>query len=190
MRNLKIDDKDRKKASFAAVLDVEGRGNQHQEIARHQSERGARLVVVAGLVWLGPRLIVQRRACDGRHGAGRLELPGGKLELGESPTVGLRRELGEEWGTAAAELRIGAVVDVLHHVYPAPGPEILLIVLSVRAPARQGRTWVQKIVTEPGAKIETYLPYELPIEQFLAADQPFIRGVMTGAPSAHLEGVP
>ncbi|MFY0541558.1 NUDIX domain-containing protein [Nannocystis pusilla] len=44
-----------------------------------------RLIVAAGLVWLGPhRLLVQRRPAGARHGAGALELPGGKVEPGES----------------------------------------------------------------------------------------------------------
>src|SRR5690554_3349183 len=79
---------------------------------------GPRLLVVAGLVWLDPEtLLVQRRPPTASHGAGMLELPGGKLERGEAPRAGLLRELQEEWGPAAAKLEVGPVADVLHHVY-------------------------------------------------------------------------
>lgn len=46
------------------------------------------------------RLLAARRGADKAH-AGRWELPGGKVERGESPTQALVREIGEELGTTA-----------------------------------------------------------------------------------------
>jgi 8-oxo-dGTP pyrophosphatase MutT (NUDIX family) len=140
---------------------------------------GPRLVVAAGLVWLGTQLLVQRRPARARHGAGALELPGGKLERGESPRAALVRELREEWGPRAGELAIGSVAEVLHHVYPAPGPEVILIVLRV-----DGRAWAscwrERISPEPGVEVSAYPLAALPIDEFLAADRPFVRAICEG----------
>lgn len=141
-----------------------------------------RLLVVAGLVWLGAgALLVQRRSATASHGAGMLELPGGKLERGESPRAGLRRELREEWGPAAAELEIGGVAEVLHHVYPAPGPEVIVIVLHVQAQIWVADAWRSRVVPEPGVEVLAFARAELPCEQFMAADRPFIAALRGGS---------
>ena len=145
------------------------------------SELGPRLLVVAGLVWLGTRLLVQRRPAHASHGAGMLELPGGKLERGESPRAGLARELREEWGPVAAELEVGAVAEVLHHVYPAPGPEVVLIVLHVDARRwLAAPDWAARVEPEPGVEVLAFERHELPCEQFLAADRPFLEAIRVG----------
>lgn len=141
---------------------------------------GPLLVVAAGLVWLGARLLVQRRAATAGHGAHSLELPGGKLERGEGPRAALRRELCEEWGPAASQLRVGAVAEVLHHVYPAPGPEVILIVLRVDGRA-WGDQWRARIRLESGVEAHAFTLDELPVEEFLAADRPFLAAVRSGA---------
>lgn len=139
-----------------------------------------RLVVVAGLVWLGPqRLVVQRRPLHAAHGPGRLELPGGKVEPGEAPRAALARELAEEWGPAAADLRLGAVAEVLHHVYPPPGPEVLLLVYHVDAAAWPA-TWRAALHLEPGAEVVAFDLPDLPLDEFLAADREFVADVRAG----------
>lgn len=144
---------------------------------------GERLVVAAGLIWLAcdpARLLVQRRSSTAAHGANLLELPGGKLERGEAHPIALARELTEEWGPAARELTIGPVAEVLHHVYPAPGPEVVLIVLHVDARAWADGRWRARVVAEPGVELHEFAGSALPVEQFLAADQPFIAALRAG----------
>ena len=139
-----------------------------------------RLVVAAALVWIGDQLLVQRRPAGARHGAGCLELPGGKLERGEGARAALARELREEWGPAAEQLEIGAVAEVLHHVYPAPGPEVILIVLHVDGGAWAQDRWRERVQPEPGVEVLAFSQAELPIDEFLAADRPFMRSVAAG----------
>lgn len=132
-----------------------------------------RLLVSAGLVWLAhDRLLLGRRSPEAAHGAGALEFPGGKVEPGESPRAALLRELREEWGAGAGRLAVGPVAEVLHHVYPPPGPEVVLCVFHVDGRALLGR-WTGELQALPGAGLEEYAREDLPIEQFLAADRPF-----------------
>lgn len=143
-----------------------------------------RLIVVAGLVWLGPqRLLVQRRPPGARHGAGCLELPGGKVEPGEAPRAALLRELREEWGAGAGALRVGPVAEVLHHVYPPPGPEVLLLVHHVDATAwtePDPDGWRARVEAADGATALAFALPELPVDEFLAADREFVADVRAG----------
>jgi 8-oxo-dGTP diphosphatase len=59
--------------------------------------------VTAALIEEGGRILLARRK-PGKHMGGRWELPGGKIEPGESPEQSLARELAEE---LAIEVRVG-----------------------------------------------------------------------------------
>ncbi|MEU7317370.1 (deoxy)nucleoside triphosphate pyrophosphohydrolase [Streptomyces sp. NPDC007083] len=61
----------------------------------------AKRVVVAGAVIEGGRFLAARRTAPPEF-AGRWELPGGKVEPGESPQDALARELKEELGVEAS----------------------------------------------------------------------------------------
>lgn len=138
-----------------------------------------RLLVVAALVWLDDaHLLVQRRPAAASFGAGLLELPGGKVERGESPAAALARELVEEWGPDAAVLRVGRVVELLHHVYPAPGPEVVLAVYDVDATA-WGPRWSDRIRPEHGAVPIACAACDLPVEDFLPADRDLVARLRT-----------
>ena len=62
----------------------------------------------------GPRVLIARRP-DGAVLSGLWELPGGKLERGESPRDCLVREYREELGV---DVRVGAAMAVIEHDYP------------------------------------------------------------------------
>lgn len=81
-----------------------------------QPQARPRKLVVAALVRGadGTVLLSQRRADQGMPL--KWELPGGKIEPGETPEVALRREIVEELGV---EAEVGAIHDVIAHSYPA-----------------------------------------------------------------------
>ena len=61
-------------------------------------------VVAAAVIDLSERILIAQRPA-GKHLAGGWEFPGGKLEPGEEPRVGLARELREELGISIATPR-------------------------------------------------------------------------------------
>lgn len=62
----------------------------------------------------GGRYLITRRR-RGSHLAGLWEFPGGKVEAGETPAVGLRRELQEE---LTATFTVGDLVETVRWEYP------------------------------------------------------------------------
>lgn len=52
-------------------------------------------VTVKAAVWKGSKLLLQHEICRGEH---QHDLPGGRIEEGEDPKQGLRREVMEEIG--------------------------------------------------------------------------------------------
>jgi 8-oxo-dGTP diphosphatase len=74
-----------------------------------------RIHVVAGALFdtSGRVLIAQRPA--GKHMAGGWEFPGGKLDAGEAPLAGLKRELHEELGV---EVHAAEPLIAYEHEYP------------------------------------------------------------------------
>jgi 8-oxo-dGTP diphosphatase len=63
------------------------------------------IVSTAALIIKKRRILLVRRPLDVRHFKGYWEFPGGKLEKGESPRVGLRRELAEELGVKVSGIK-------------------------------------------------------------------------------------
>ncbi len=80
-------------------------------------------VVAAGIVIEAKRVLLSRRK-RGTHLAGRWEFPGGKVEAGEDPRAGLRRELEEELGVL---VHVGEIVDVTFHRYDDADKAVLLL---------------------------------------------------------------
>ena len=73
-----------------------------------------RLRVAAAVVWRDGRLLITQRPPGGPLGL-QWELPGGKIEAGETPGHALVREIGEELGVGATALD---VIEVDTHDYP------------------------------------------------------------------------
>ena len=121
------------------------------------------LTVVAGLIEAdGKFLVCQRRRGD----AFELmwEFPGGKLQSGETPEVGLARELREELGVAAV---VGAEVFRTRHRYAEMREEIELMFFAVTAEAAA----IRNVVFE---SMEWRAPEGLLELNFLPADREFV----------------
>ncbi|MEJ2202246.1 MAG: 8-oxo-dGTP diphosphatase MutT [Desulfuromonadaceae bacterium] len=72
------------------------------------------IIVTAAVIRQEDGVLITKRPENSRHG-GRWEFPGGKLDPGESPQDGLRRELREELGI---EIEVGNILEVVYHRYP------------------------------------------------------------------------
>jgi 8-oxo-dGTP diphosphatase len=121
------------------------------------------ILVTAGVLTDGDRVLVCQRRADGRHPLA-WEFPGGKVEPGESPEAGLARELLEELGIRA---RIGREMFATEHRYPG-GPEVRLLFFRVA-----GYTGVPaNLAFEQIAWVR--LPDLVPGD-FLEADRSFVR---------------
>ena len=83
-------------------------------------------VVAAALIDARRRVLIAQRPA-GKHLAGAWEFPGGKLEAGEAPAEGLKRELREEIGVT-----IGPPRPLMRLTHRYPYGEVLLDVWVVR----------------------------------------------------------
>jgi mutator protein MutT len=108
----------------------------------------------------GRVLIAQRPS--GKHLAGRWEFPGGKLDDGEAPLAGLRRELAEELG-----LEVVAAEPLIHLKHDYTDRRILLDVWSVTA-------WSGTPEGLDGQAFRWVGIDELPTVELLEADRPII----------------
>jgi len=125
------------------------------------------LIVVAGLIYRGERLLIAQRPA-GKHGALKWEFPGGKLEEEEDPRDCLIREIKEEMDI---EVRVDRIAEVLFHRYTDRSVLLLFYVCTyiggeVRAVECADFVWVQ--------------PSELPRYDFLAADTDLIQRLASG----------
>jgi 8-oxo-dGTP diphosphatase len=86
-----------------------------------------RIVVVGAALFDGGRLLAARRSAPAEL-AGRWELPGGKVEKGETPEAELVRELREELGVDAE------VVERVPGEWPLRSPYVLQVWSAVLRP--------------------------------------------------------
>lgn len=126
-----------------------------------------RTLVVAGLITAGDGrvLLTQRRADQSLPLA--WELPGGKMEPGESPEQALARELREEIGV---DVHIGRIWDVLFHAYETF--DLVMLVYHCRlAPKAEVRCL--QVNDAAWCQLD-----ELAAHDILAADRPLIERLL------------
>lgn len=123
--------------------------------------------VVAGILVRGDDILICQRHHTDRYGL-QWEFPGGKLQPGESPEQGLRRELKEELNIDAS---VGPEVFRLRHRYPDRYVEVIFFrVDSFRG---QLKNWVFESIT--WAARSTLARYA-----FLAADRELVERIARG----------
>jgi 8-oxo-dGTP diphosphatase len=121
--------------------------------------------VVAALIERRGRVLLSQRRAD-QSFALSWEFPGGKVEPGEDPRDALVREIQEE---LACTVRVGDVVDVIFHAYPAfdlvmPVYRATLIEGAVQAAQVAAFAWVPRsLLTKM-----TMPPADLPLALKLA----------------------
>jgi 8-oxo-dGTP diphosphatase len=84
------------------------------------------LLVSAGIILRGGRILIGQRRKDGRHSL-KWEFPGGKVEHGESPQQALVRELAEE---LRIDAKVGIELARYEHEY-ATGSRVHLLFFVV-----------------------------------------------------------
>ncbi|MDO8647994.1 MAG: NUDIX domain-containing protein [Candidatus Diapherotrites archaeon] len=116
-------------------------------------------------------LLLVRRSHDDKVAAGLWEIPGGRLELGESPFDGLKREVMEETGIP---IDIGAPVNVQHFTN-TDKVVITMIIFKCKALSKEVKLvdgelsefgWVK--IPEAKAKITKYFHKEIDILEKMA----------------------
>jgi 8-oxo-dGTP diphosphatase len=131
----------------------------------------SRKLVVAGLIVSEQTILITQRRADQALPL-QWELPGGKIEPGESPQAALARELFEELGVEAV---VGRVWEVLYHRYP--DYEVVMIVYVCSLPAGQAPRCVEV------ADLAWCTPEDLTRYAILPADRPLVERLRA-------EGVP
>ena len=120
--------------------------------------------VVAAVIVSDGKLLVAQRGRDDSYPL-KWELPGGKLEAGESLEQGLRRELEEELGVDgdAAELLCSSSQDFGSYILELHALRVMRIRGELRLRVHERIRWVR--------------PEELPRIDFVEADLPLLEEV-------------
>jgi len=124
--------------------------------------------VVAAVIERDGKVLIARRRREIGYG-GLWEFPGGKLESGESPETGLRRELAEEFGVRA---RIGRLLCRI----PFRGRSLSIELLAYHVIRVSGR--FQPVDHDD---IRWVRPSDLKASMFTAPDRPVVRALRARA---------
>ena len=118
-------------------------------------------VVAAALYNAAGEVLIAQRP-PGKHLAGRWEFPGGKVASGESEAAALARELREELGIV---MRAARPCMRLTHAYADREVELSLWIVEAFSGTPHALD---------GQQLKWVAPAELPHEDILEADRPFI----------------
>ena len=127
--------------------------------------------VVVALIFRDSKILICQRRHDDTHGL-QWEFPGGKVELGETPSEALVRELREELGIDAV---IGREIFRTRHRYREYDSELELIFFQA---AVDPAATLQNRVFE---RFEWADPATLPDYDFLQADKEFVELITSRA---------
>ncbi len=126
------------------------------------------ITVTAGLLTEGDRVLVCQRPATARFPL-KWELPGGKVEPGESPEACLRRELREE---LAIQAEVGQEVYRTEHRY-ADGLAVRLLFFRISG-------YTGRLTNRAFARIEWVKMTDLSCYDFLEADRRLIARMVRG----------
>lgn len=124
-------------------------------------------IVVAAIIEYDGKVLVHQRP-QGKWGAGKWELPGGKLEPGEAPREALARECREELGV---EVHCGAIHDVTTWQYEDIGPVILIFIHATLVDSSSANA----VCSIEGGAVEWAERGDLLGYDWLAADVPVLK---------------
>ncbi len=135
-------------------------------VPEHVTERKRKLVVAALVRDADGRVLLTRRRADQPMPL-LWELPGGKIEPGESPEEALAREVHEELGCRA---QVGRVDDVVFHRYPEF--DLLMLVYRCALEGAPRAVEVAELAWVEPSRLLTYevLPADIPLCERLARD--------------------
>lgn len=121
--------------------------------------------VTAGVIRRGNEILIARRG-PGDALAGKWELPGGKIERGETAEACLARELEEEFDI---DVKVGRKLGSNLHHYPGKSVELLFFEVKYLGGTLQ---------LHAHDKAEWVAPGALGNYEFAPADVPFVRRLM------------
>lgn len=124
--------------------------------------------VTAAVIERDGRILICRRRADQRHPL-KWEFPGGKVEPGEDPVAGLRRELEEELGIRGADVE---EITRFPFQYPGGAPILLIFYRVLR--------YSGQVENRIFAEIRWAPPKDLPDFDFLEGDISFVRQLARG----------
>lgn len=147
------------------MSDLPGRSEHHPP-----APGAGRIRVAAAVVWHEGRLLLTQRPPGGPLGL-MWELPGGKIEPGETPEHALVREIREELGVRATPWE---VLGVESHDYPH-GLEVEIVFV---------RCQLESLAFTPSRAVHAvrWAPLEsLELDSVLAGDRDFLEGLGAGS---------
>lgn len=83
-------------------------------------------IAVKSLIIQGDKILILKRKKDNPHAAGEWDIPGGRLDPGENPFNGLKREVSEE---TSLDVEIINPVDIQHFIRD-DGQSITMIIFK------------------------------------------------------------